>query len=201
MATTTAPPPTPCLPLDHDAGRRPAFGWPLALCAWSLLYVLPHLYWALGGDALLFMVKLSAAEMDHWRTINWAASALLAVAALVGPALIWSASRPRLRAAALAACVAGAAIAGSHGAFGIVLRALSVTGVTDIDGTAFDASSHGWVLWDLFVFEPWFLIEGVLFIAGGAAVFTTTHARTRWTAGCLAAAAIATITGLLGLRV
>ena len=34
---------------------------------------------------------------------------------------------------------------------------------------AFDASRHEWALWDLFVFEPWFLIEGVLFIAAGAA--------------------------------
>ena len=201
MATAAAPPPTFIPQRDHDVGPRPAPGWPLALCAWSLLYELPHLYWALGGDALLFMVKQSAVEMDDWRAINWAASAVLAGAALVGPALIWSTSRPRLRAATLAGCVAGAAIAGSHGAFGIVYRALNLAGVTDIDGRAFVASRHEWVLWDLFVFEPWFLIEGVLFIAAGAAAMTASETRRRWTVGCLVATGIAALTGLLGLRI
>ena len=201
MATTTTPLPTPFPPLDEDVMQRPALRWPLALCAWSLLYMLPHLYWALGGDALLFMVKPSAAEMDDWRAINWAASVVLMGAALIGTALIWFSARPRLRAVTLVMCVAGAAIAGSHGAFGIIYRALNVAGLSYIDGTAFDASRHEWVLWDLFVFEPWFLIEGVLFIAAGAVGLRTTQARRRWTAGCLSAIGLATLTGLLGLRV
>jgi Protein of unknown function (DUF3995) len=201
MATTTAPPPTPVPRLDHDVKQRPALRWPLALCAWSLLYMLPHLYWALGGDALLFMVKHSAAEMDDWQAINLAASVVLTGAALIGPALIWFTARPRLRAATLATCVAGAAIAGSHGAFGIIYRALNVAGVTDLDGTPFDASRHEWALWDLFIFEPWFLIEGVLFMAAGATALKTTQTRSRWTVGCLVAIGIATLTGLIGLRV
>jgi len=199
MATTTLP--TPFSPHDDDVLPRPAVRWPLALCAWSLLSVLPHLYWALGGDELLFMVKRSAVEMDDWRAINWAASVVLMGAALIGPALIWSRARPRLRAATLVMCVAGAAIAASHGAFGIIYRALDVAGLSSVDGTAFDASRHEWVVWDLVVFEPWFLIEGVLFVAAGAVALTTTPARRRWTAGCLAAIGLATLTGLLGLRV
>ena len=201
MATTTTPLPTRFPPLVDDMVPRPALRWPVALCVWSLLYMLPHLYWALGGDALLFMVKPSAAEMGDWRAINWAASMVLTGAALIGPALIWFTARPLLRAATLATCVAGAAIAGSHGAFGIIYRALNITGATYIDGTAFDASRHEWALWDLFVFEPWFLIEGVLFIAAGAVVLKTTQARRRWTAVCLVATGLATLTGLLGLRV
>jgi hypothetical protein len=201
MAVPTAPPPSRFLPLENNVQRRPALVWPLALCAWSLLYTLPHLYWALGGEALLFMVKRSATEMEHWRAIDWAASWVLTGAALVGPVLIWSTARPRLRTWALATCVAGAAIAVSHGAFGIVYRALNLAGATDIDGAAFDASRHEWALWDLFVFEPWFLIEGVLFVAAGAAALTTPRARGRWTVGCLAGIGFATLTGLLGLRV
>lgn len=200
-STTNVSPRLHVPPRDRDVKPRPARGWPLALCAWSLLYMLPHLYWALGGDALLFMVKRSAAEMDEWRAINWAASVVLTGAALVGPALIWTTARPWLRAATLTACLAGAAIAGSHGAFGIFYRALNVLRVTDIAGTGFDASRHEWVLWDLFVFEPWFLIEGVLFVMAGAAVLTTTRARRRWAAGCVAVAGLATLSGLLGLRV
>ncbi len=201
MATTTVPTPTSFPTPERNDAPRPGRRWPLALCGWSLLYVLPHLYWALGGDRLLFMVKQSAAEMDDWRAINWAASAVLTGAALVGPALIWSTTRPRLRMATLAVCVAGAAIAGSHGAFGIVYRALNLAGVTDVDGTAFAASKHEWVLWDLYVFEPWVLVEGGLFIAAGSAVLTNPAARRRWTVGCLAACGLAALTGLLGLRV
>jgi hypothetical protein len=201
MATTVASPPTHFPPRSQDGKHRPSIGWPLALCVWSLLYMLPHLYWALGGEALLFLVKKAAAEMDGWRAINWGASAVLTGAALVGPALIWSAARPRLRVVTLAACVAGAAIAGSHGAFGIIYRGLNLTGVTNVDGATFDASRHEWVLWDLLVFEPWFLMEGFLFVACGAAVLASAQARRRWMAGCLAAVGIATLTGLLGLRV
>jgi hypothetical protein len=69
----------------------------------------------------------------------------------------------------LAAVWIGAAIAAGHGLYGIVYRTLNVAGVVDVDGAAFDAARHGWVLWDLFLFEPWFLIEGVLFgaLTGG----------------------------------
>ncbi len=106
----------PYAPLDHEAKQRPAHGWPLALCAWSLLYMLAHLYWALGGDALLFMGRSGRrSEMDDWRAINWAASVVLTGATLVGPALIWTTARPRLRAATLVTCIGGAAIAGAHG--------------------------------------------------------------------------------------
>jgi hypothetical protein len=168
---------------------------------WSLLYVLPHLYWALGGDAMLFTVQRSAAERDDWRMINWAASFVLTVAALIGLAIIWSTRHPWLRTAMLAACAAGAAIAASHGAFGILYRALNVAGVTDIDGAAFDVSRHEWVLWDLLVFEPWFLVEGLLFIAAGAAALSTDRSRRRWRVGCAVATGFAVLTGLLGLRI
>ncbi len=92
-------------------------------------------------------------------------------------------------------------MAGSHGAFGIVYRALDVAGVIATHGVAFDASEHEWALWDLFVFEPWFFVEGMLFIAAGAAAMTTARARRRWTIGCVAAIGVATLTGVLGLRI
>jgi len=72
--------------------------------------------------------------------------------------------------------------------------------LTEIEGEPFDASTHGWALWDLFVFEPWFLIEGILFIAAGGAALGTHHARLSWLRACLAGIAIATVTGLLGVR-
>lgn len=198
-ATLARSPSSPPAPVQ-ESGIRPRVDWSLLLGAWSVAYVLPHLYWALGGEAFLFTVKESAAEMDDWKAINWAASVVLTGAALLGPALVVSASHPRLRRVTLAACAGGAAIATSHGAFGILYRALNVTGVTDVEGAEFDASSHEWVLWDLFVFEPWFLIEGLLFIAAGAAALKTARGRRRWVTGCLAAAGLATMTGLLGLR-
>ena len=201
MATTTTSQPTHARTPEHDVELRRSRRWPLALCVWSSLYIVPHVYWALGGEGLLFMVKRSATAMDEWRAINWAASLVLALAALIGPALVWSDARPRVRTVMLAACLIGAAIAGSHGAFGIVYRTLNVAGVTDVDGSAFDSTRHEWVLWDLLVFEPWFLVEGALFMVAGAAALRTARARRRWTAGCAAVIGIATLTGLLGLRI
>jgi len=123
---TTTIPRTSHREAETFATYRPRPLWPIALCAWSALYMLPHLYWALGGESLVFTVKRSAAALDEWQAISWAASAVLTAAACLGPAILWTASRPRLKAMTLVACGVGAAVAGSHGAFGIVYRALNV---------------------------------------------------------------------------
>ena len=94
--------------------------------------------------------------------------------------------------------LAGSAIAAAHGLYGIVYRSLTVAGAIDVDGQSFDASRHGWVIWDLLVFEPWFLIEGLL-LAGLGGAATSPSFRRRWVVACAAGIALATLTGLLGV--
>ena len=171
-----------------------------ALCVWSGLYALPHLYWAVGGDLGFSALKPSATAHDSWEAINAAASVILLLPVGIGLALP-HASRRGKRAVLLVACLGGAAIAGSHGLYGIVYRVLNILGVVEIDGHGFDAGDHPWVLWDLFVFEPWFLVEGALFAAAGWTSMRDAEARRRWLLGCLAGASLATASGVLGLSV
>jgi hypothetical protein len=54
---------------------------------------------------------------------------------------------------------------------------------------------------DLFVFEPWFVIEGVLFATAGWASMSASESRRRWLVACLVGISLATTSGVFGLRV
>jgi hypothetical protein len=172
-----------------------------ALSAWSLLYVLPHLYWAGGGQLGFSALKPSATAQEGWQAINAAASLILLLPVAIGLALPRARSRRLSRALLLAACLGGASIAVSHGLYGMVYRLLNIVGVVEVDGRAFTTTQHSWVLWDLFVFEPWFVIEGVLFAAAGWASISGSEWRRRWLLGCLVGILLAMTSGVVGLRV
>jgi hypothetical protein len=189
-------------PLDGPPQTRDWLGlFATALCAWSVLYILPHLYWAVGGELGFSALKRSATAQEGWQAINAAASLILLLPVGIGLALLRAPTHRLARALLLSAGLGGAAIAGSHGAYGIVYRLLNVVGVVAVDGRGFTASEHPWVLWDLLVFEPWFLIEGVLFAATGWASMSGSESRRRWLLACLLGTSLATTTGVLGLRV
>ncbi len=170
-----------------------------ALFIWSVAYLIPHLYWALGGTIGLSALKPSASALAEWRAINWAASGVLALPAVLAVALVRR-GPGAVKTGLLLMSLTGSAIATAHGLYGIAYRALTVAGAIDVDGQRFDASRHGWVIWDLLVFEPWFLIEGLL-LAGIVAASTSPCLRRRWIVACAAGIALATLTGLLGVRV
>jgi hypothetical protein len=157
------------------------------------------LYWALGGTTGLSAVKPSARALPEWRSINWAASFVLAWPALLAVALVRARSGA-IKTGLLLVALAGSAIATAHGLYGIIYRSLTVAETIDVDGRSFDVSRHGWVVWDLLVFEPWFLIEGVL-LAGLGAAATSPALRRRWIIACVAGTGLAALTGLLGLKV
>lgn len=188
---------------------RPSTGGPdrslqlsaMALAAWSVLYVVPHVYWALGGDAGFSLLRPSATRLDEWEQINAIASVVLLLPALIAVGLVRHATRGWLRTGLLGASVVGASIAASHGLYGIVYRSLNLAGVVAVDGRTVSASDDPWVLWDLVLFEPWFLIEGLLFVALGWTAHSTKASKRRWLVLCLIGIAMATVSGLLRLRV
>jgi hypothetical protein len=171
-----------------------------ALGVWSALYVVPHLYWAGGGDLGFSALKPSATAHDAWQAINAAASVILLMPVAIALALPRASLQRRTRALLLAACLVGASIATSHGAYGVVYRVLNVAGIVDVDGERFTPTQHPWVVWDLFIFEPWFIIEGVLLASTGWVAMPDHRSRRRWLLGCFVGGLLALTSGTLGLR-
>ena len=123
--------------------------WPAyAAFAWAVVFLVPHVYWAVGGTAGLGDESMQGALA----VVNAAAIVLLIVAAALALALVrpWGASVPRraLRAGAWGACVA------------LTLR--GAVGLAQAVAVAVGASSGDLPAISL-VFEPLFLIGGLLF--------------------------------------
>jgi hypothetical protein len=172
-----------------------------AAAVWSLAYMLPHLYWAAGGTAMRSAFRPAAAEEPAFRLINGVASAMLTGAALV-VFLLARGVRPRpLRWGLLAIAWAGGALSVAHAIYGIVDRTLIVSGARLVESRSFAVDEHGWVLWDLLLFEPWFLIEGLLFGLAGWASLARPRDRRRWVSVCVVGVLGGLGTAILGVRV
>lgn len=119
-----------------------------AAFAWALVFMVPHVYWALGGTAGLGNQSIEGALA----VINYAAIVLSIVAAALALALIrpWGARVPRrlLLAGAWGAC----ALLSLRGAAGVIQNIAIALGASDEGVPAL-----------MLIFEPLFLIGGVLF--------------------------------------
>jgi hypothetical protein len=185
-----------------DEPRRPEAVLRLAawaLSVWSVLYVAPHLYWAFGGDRGFSLLRPSAVELEEWAAINAVASVVLLIPVVIAVGLVRFRTTSPVKVALLGAALVGTSISAAHGIYGIVYRILNLGGVVKVDGETASISEHPWVLWDLILFEPWFLVEGLLFFAIGWAA-TSGSGRRRWVYSAVAGVAIATLSGVLGLR-
>jgi hypothetical protein len=165
-----------------------------AVAFWSLLYLLPHLVWALGVRAGFVALHPSIATFAQWRTINWIASAILGIAALLGLALRRSSPKTAVHRAKLALAWFGACIATAHGLVGIGMRIATISSWPE-------PAVPAWLYWDLLVFEPWFLIEGVLLAVAGGVLLTQRRQRARWAFACAAGTVVAIILALMRVKV
>jgi len=177
---------------DYDMRASTIAGYAVAL--WSLLYLVPHLVWALGSKAGLAAFHPSVASLPYLQTINWIASAILAVPVVLGLALRRRASSSAWQRVNLAIAWFGSCVATAHGLVGIGMR---------ID-TLSDWPSQvpaGWLYWDLLVFEPWFLIEGLLLAVAGGLLLPDRRQRARWACACAAGTAVAITLALLRVKI
>ena len=172
-----------------------------ALLIWSLVYAVPHLYWGLGGQRGLSMLKAAAPETDHWEAANLIAFVLITTTGLFGFALERVLTYVPIRLPLLMITAAGSAIAAAHGAFGVLFRALQIVGMSEVDGAHFDVEKHGWVLWDLLVIEPWFLGEGILLGLIGFLAQRSDSSQLWWLKLVAGAFLIAFASAVFGLRV
>lgn len=75
-----------------------------------------------------------------------------------------------------------------------------MTGVVGLESETFNISEHAYVLWDLLLFEPWFIIEGLLLGVVGWHYHTKPSNKQIWLILCTIGIITGLVTGLLGVR-
>ena len=178
---------------------RPRRG-PLAVYLSALVAVagIPvHLYWALGGTWGL-PGGAATANLPGLRATNAIVSVLLAV----GAALLFGLTRPWARrpptAVMLAPLWLGSVVCISHGLYGLATKDLYAAGVHSAVSwpeplTA--AQQNLAALRDLAVFEPWFLVQGLLLAFAGRWFARTATGRRRWTLSSITGTVLAVAFG------
>jgi hypothetical protein len=137
------------------AGRRQAL-WCGIAAAWSLMFAVPHVYWAAGGRAGL---GAQAGAADAALRQTWFAgynllTAMLAIlGAFVAVALARQWGGRRLRRWLLAMATLGCIALSVRGALGLILMSADL-----LRGT-YDHSTP----WLLVAVEPWFVLGGIVY--------------------------------------
>ncbi|MCS7462538.1 DUF3995 domain-containing protein [Paenibacillus doosanensis] len=165
-----------------------------------MAYMLPHLYWALGGKMGGGILKPDLVHSLHFEFINWIATVFLTVAGLIGLAFIYWNKGKVFSYMLLFISWAGCSVAASHGIFGIVYRILQISGGVGLESGTFHINEDAYVLWDLVLFEPWFLIEGILLGIVGWCFLKEARGRIIWLAACILGVIFGLVTGIMGVR-
>ncbi|MEI4621113.1 DUF3995 domain-containing protein [Bacillus cereus] len=135
-----------------------------AACIWLILYIPIHIYWALGGTTLMPGLWRDEAK---WAAVNWGASVVLLVASIFALLLVhpWGQkiSRYLMLAMGWFACILPIV----HAVYGYITKGLFLAGIIPLkffDFSVWETLDGDYmILIDLLLFEPWFLIAGVLF--------------------------------------
>lgn len=163
---------------------------------WAFGYGLYRWYYAVGGTIGILGIP---ASQQQWRMINAAAGALLFMAAFLPIAVVSKWQSRRARPVLLIICWVVAVACVSHALIGIAQRVSSLTGILSISYPFWLAIDRRRAdLQALFFNEPWFLVEGLLWMAiawGGA--LRESARRQWWLGSAIAAAALSTAIGLL----
>jgi hypothetical protein len=169
----------------------------VAVAVWGLCYALYRSYYALDGTLLL---PGTPADPTQFRRINAAAVAILTVAAVLPVAVLPLWRRPRARALLLAVWWLVAVGCSMHALIDIIQRVLSLAGLLRIEypATVWASIDHRTAdLQDLFLNEPWFLLEGLGFGALAWIVLGAGRGRRLWVGSAIAATLALTVIGLL----
>ncbi|MEX2105099.1 MAG: DUF3995 domain-containing protein [Bacilli bacterium] len=145
-------------------------------------------------------IKPNIVHSIHFELINWVASVFLTVAGLIGLAFIyWNKSKVSSYMLLFIAW-AGCSLSASHGIYGIFYRILQIIGVVGLESGSFHIHEDAFVLWDLLLFEPWFLIEGILLGIVGWCFLKETRSRKIWLVACIFGIIFGLVTGIMGVR-
>lgn len=167
------------------AVRRPQ--WAYCAAVFSLAFMGLHVYWAVGGTWGLPPSALENAEAT--RAANWVVSAML----LIGAAGLYALTRPIGRRLPSWMTVtpfwAAASVCVSHAVFGFVTKSLYLGGMhsavdfPEVQGMSAEAAlrkNRVAAVHDLLVFEPCFLLQGVLIALAVGHFIRTPERRRLW---------------------
>jgi hypothetical protein len=189
-----------------DAGRRRLVWLSVAAGIWALWYTIYRAYYAAGGTAFLPGTIRHGSEAE-FQLINLVGAVVIGTAAVLPLATLPLWSRPRWRRMLLALCWVVAVGGCMHALVDIIERALSLAGMVHISylPSMWATVNHRAAdVQDMFLNEPWFLGEGLLFGALGWIGLGPGRPRRWWTASAAVAIAalilngILTMTGVLG---
>ena len=134
-----------------------------AACVLALLYAAVSLYWAAGGTAGLSTIGGGLEELGRARdpgivALVWITGLLKVLAGLLALALVRPWGRVLPRRLLLVTAWGGATLLALYGGLLVVVQALLVSGVIA------PAGSVDWTAlwWHLLVWDPWFLVWGIL---------------------------------------
>lgn len=150
--------------VEPDRTRALVSAW--AACAVGLLYATVSVYWGLGGTWLLDTVGGSLAEQGHAHNAGvvvavWGAAVLKLIAAALPVLALRGLSSPaRTRAVWLLSWIA----AGVLTAYGLVLTAVGLLVQTGVVHASRNAD-HEALAWHAYLWDPWFLVWGLLIAA------------------------------------
>lgn len=164
-----------------------------ALAVWGLVYACYRAYYAAGGQIGMIGQPMSDAQ---FRAVNAVGAGIVLVGALLPPAVVWAA--PLRPAAPILAWIVAVGCC-MHAFVDGMLRLLSVTGVhlTQLPAElwqSFDRRASD--LQDLLLNEPWFLVEGLLWVALGVTSVQSSRRRA-WLVSATLACLLLTILGVL----
>jgi hypothetical protein len=163
---------------------------------WALFYALYRAYYAAGGRIGMFGTPVS--EHD-WRMVNAKGAVILAFVAVLPVAILPLWERPRARRWLLSLSWLMAVGGVVHALVGMTQRIASLSGSyvmplpfwTTVDRRASDLQA-------LLFNEPWFLIEGLLWVAiAWAGALSDSPVRRAWIASAAAAVVVLTTIGIL----
>jgi hypothetical protein len=183
--------------LTHEDPLDPRLAY--AACLFTLAYVPIHVVWALGGT-LLLPGGDATASLPGLRAANWIVSAFLVVGAIVVLALVRHWGRRIPRALLLVPIYVAAIVCLSHALFGFITKGLYLAGVqgavSSPMASSWTAAERARAIWlDLAVFEPWFLLEGVLLTAVGRQAIVRLAGRRWWIVGVVVGALLLLVFG------
>ena len=159
-------------PQRSAAPRTPA----LLAALWALAFAVASAYWAAGGTGGVNTIARSLADRAAEREPGfvatlWAVAAAKALLVALALALARPAAARFTRPVRLAGWIAGGALT-AYGAAGLVAFGLMALGAREVPTDVGDTA----VLWYVVLWEPLWLLGGLLFLAAARqAVRTTGH--------------------------